>query len=108
LSSLTPVSQSDFEAKVLKAARPVLVEFGAPWCGPCKMLEPVLVEMSGDFTGRVDFLTVDVDQSPELAMQYGVMGVPTVILFRDGQPLERMTGYKPRKVLEAQLLSKLS
>ncbi|MBG0784208.1 MAG: thioredoxin [Anaerolineaceae bacterium] len=108
MSSLTPVSQSDFEAKVLKAVRPVLVEFGAPWCGPCKIMEPVLVEMSADFAGRVDFLTVDVDQSPELAMQYGVMGVPTVILFRDGQPLQRMTGYKPRKVLEAQLLSKLS
>ena len=86
----------------------MLVEFGAPYCGPCIMLEPVLVEMAGDFAGRVDFLTVDVDQSPELAMQYGVMGMPTVILFRDGQPLERLTGYKPRKALEAQLLSKLS
>ena len=76
--------------------------------GPCKLLERVLAEMAGDYAGRVDFLTVDVDQSPGLAMQYGVMGVPTVILFRGGQPLERMTGYKPRKALEAQLLSKLS
>jgi thioredoxin 1 len=108
LSSLTPVSQSDFEAKVLNNARPVLVEFGAPWCGPCKLLEPVLVEMAGDYLGKVDFFTVDVDQSPELAMQYGVMGVPTVIIFREGQPIERMTGYKPRKILEAQILSKLS
>jgi thioredoxin 1 len=108
LSSLPPVSQTDFDTKVLRAAYPVLVEFGAPWCGPCKLLEPVLAEMAGDYAGRVEFLTVDVDQSPGLAMQYGVMGVPTVILFRGGQPLERMTGYKPRKALEAQLLSKLS
>lgn len=108
MSSLPPVSQSDFDTKVLQAARPVLVEFSAPWCGPCKLLEPVLAEMAGDYADRVDFLTVDVDQSPGLAMQYGVMGVPTVILFRGGQPLEQMTGYKPRKVLEAQLLSRLS
>jgi len=108
LSSLTPVSQSNFDTKVLQAARPVLVEFGAPWCGPCKLLEPILVEMAGDYLDRVEFLTVDVDQSPELAMQYGVMGVPTVILFRDGQLIARMTGYKPRKILEEQVMSKLS
>lgn len=66
------------------------------------------MQMAGDYAGRVDFFSVDVDRSPDLAMQYGVMGVPTVILFQAGQPIERMTGYKPRKFLEERLMSKLS
>lgn len=100
MTELDPVTSSDFSEKVLQAKQPVLVDFGAPWCGPCKMLEPILVEMAQDYLEEVAFYSVDVDQSPQLASEYGVMGVPTVILFQDGQPVNRVTGFRPRKVLE--------
>ena len=104
MAGLVHVNANDFDEKVLQAERLVLVEFGAPWCGPCKMLEPVLVELAGEYAGKVDFYTVDVDQSPQLAGDYGVMGVPTVIVFRNGQISDRVTGYRPRKALEKLLV----
>lgn len=100
MSPLTELHEVDFQSKVLNADKPVLLEFGAPWCGPCRLLEPVLEELAGEYQDRVDFYTVDVDQSPQLAMDQSVMGVPTVMLFKDGKLVERMTGYKPRKALE--------
>ena len=107
MTTLTPLGQDEFEAKVLQAEKPVLVEFGAPWCGPCRLLEPVLEELAAEYGDRVDFYTVDVDQSPQLAMQQSVMGVPTVMLFREGKLIERMTGFRPRKAIEKQFLAKL-
>lgn len=107
MTVLIPLGENDFEAKVLEADKPVLVEFGAPWCGPCRLLEPVLEELAGEFGDRIDFYTVDVDQSPQLAMQHAVMGVPTVMLFREGKLLERMTGFRPRKALEKLFMTKL-
>lgn len=107
MTGLTPLGQNDFETKVLLAEKPVMVEFGAPWCGPCRLLEPVLEELATEYGGRVDFYTVDVDQSSELAMQHSVMGVPTVMLFKDGKLVERMTGFRPRKAVEKLFLAKL-
>ncbi len=107
MSELVPLGQDAFESKVLHAAKPVLVEFGAPWCGPCRLLEPVLVELAGAYSDRVDFYSIDVDDSPQLAMDYQVMGVPTIILFKGGQAVERMTGFRPRKALEQLFLSNL-
>ncbi|QRN84222.1 thioredoxin [Chloroflexota bacterium] len=107
MTVLTPLGQSEFEAKVLLAEKPVLVEFGAPWCGPCRLLEPVLEELAAEYGDRVDFYTVDVDQSSELVMQHSVMGVPTVMLFKEGKLLERMTGFRPRKAVEKLFLAKL-
>ena len=107
MTALIPVAQTDFESKVLNADKPVLVEFGAEWCGPCRLLEPVLEELAAEYGDRVDFYTVDVDQSPHLATQHAVMGVPTVMLFREGKLLERMTGFRPRKALEKLFLAKL-
>ena len=107
MSDLTPLHKDEFEEKVLKAPNAVMVEFGAPWCGPCKMLEPVLEELAVAYKGKVDFYTVDVDQNPDLVMAHGVMGVPTVILFRDGQPINRMTGYRPKKALEKEFFADL-
>ncbi|MDY6874195.1 MAG: thioredoxin [Chloroflexota bacterium] len=107
MSALTPLGQDQFEKTVNQASRPVLVEFGATWCGPCRMLEPVLAELAGEYGDRVDFYTVDVDQAPQLAMTLGVMSVPTVILFREGQAAERITGYRPRRALEKAFLADL-
>jgi thioredoxin 1 len=107
MSALIPLPQDEFETKALKAARPVLVEFGAPWCGPCRLLEPVLEELAGAYGDRVDFYTVNVDDSPQLAMDYQVMGVPTVILFKNGEAVERITGFRPRNALEKLFLSNI-
>jgi thioredoxin 1 len=96
MPALTHVSSDDFETTVLGAKVPVLVEFGAPWCAPCKMLEPVLAELAQTYLGKVLIVSVDVDASPDLAMAHGVMGVPTLILFRDGQEQARRTGFIPK------------
>jgi thioredoxin 1 len=107
MSNLTPIQTDTFDSQVLQAAKPALVEFGASWCGPCKMLEPVLADLAEAYAGRVDFYTVDVDHNPDLAMDHGVMGVPTVILFKSGQPVHRLTGYRPRQALEQALFADL-
>ncbi len=100
MSPPTPITSDDFKSQVLESPKPALVEFGAPWCGPCKMLEPVLKDLSETYAGQVDFFTVDVDQNPELVMEYGVMSVPTMILFRNGEPVHQVMGFKPKNVLE--------
>jgi thioredoxin len=107
MSALIPLGQDEFESKVIHASQPALVEFGAPWCGPCRLLDPVLEEMAVVYGDSVDFFSVDVDDSPQLAMDYQVLGVPTVILFKDGRAMERMTGYRPRKALEQLFFSNL-
>lgn len=96
MSNLTHVDEASFPQTVLKSAQPVLVEFGATWCGPCKMLEPVLADLSKEWAGKAAVYQVDVDECVNLTMQYQVMGVPTVILFIGGQPVERVTGFQPK------------
>ena len=91
--------QQAFEKEVLKADTPVLVDFTAAWCGPCKMLNPVLEELADEWAQKIKIRKLDVDQNQELAMDFGVMGVPTLILFKDGDIAERMTGFKPKKQL---------
>ncbi len=97
-------SNDDFESEVLQASTPVLVDFGATWCGPCKMLDPVVAEMAQEWGDSVKVVKLDVDHSPDVAMNYQVMGVPTLILFKDGKATERMTGYLPKP----KILKKLS
>jgi thioredoxin 1 len=89
------VSEADFQKEVLDSSLPVLVDFTAVWCGPCKMLEPVVMQLSDDWSGKVKIVKLDVDDHPNLAMRYQVMGVPTLLLFVNGEPQERMTGYHP-------------
>jgi thioredoxin 1 len=101
MPNLTPITTADFETEVLSADLPVLVDFGAVWCGPCKMLDPLVEELAGEWQNKMKTVKIDVDQDPEVAMQYQVFGVPTLILFKAGQPVERMSGFKPKKQLEA-------
>ena len=93
---LTKLSEATFQTDVLEAATPVLVDFTAVWCGPCKMLEPIVKQLASDWQGKVNVVKLDVDENPNLAMQYQVMGVPTLILFNKGQPVERVTGHQPK------------
>ena len=99
MGSLIPLDQADFSDRVLNAEKPVIVDFGAPWCGPCKMLDPVLEELAVEYSGKAAFYTVNVDNNQKLAMDYGIMGVPTVIMFRQGQVVQRLTGFRPKRVL---------
>jgi thioredoxin 1 len=97
------IGESDFEEEVISSTLPVLVDFTAIWCGPCKMLEPIVNQLAQEWEGMVKVVKLDVDNNPELAMQYQVMGVPTLMLFSDGQPLERLTGYQPKQRILAKM-----
>ena len=97
------VTDSTFEELVLKAELPTVVDFWAVWCGPCKMIAPVLEEIAGEYEGKLQVVKLDVDHNNKSAMQYGVMSIPTLILFKHGQVAERIVGYMPKE----KLLSKL-
>lgn len=94
------LGEDNFEQEVLNADVPVLVDFTAVWCGPCKMLDPIVKQLAADWDGKVKVMKLDVDENPNLAMNFQVMGVPTLMLFKDGKPVERVTGYQPKDRLE--------
>jgi thioredoxin 1 len=93
------VTDATFEAEVLRAGKPVVVDFWAPWCGPCKAIEPALEELAGT-TDRVEFVKLDIDANPETASRFGVLSLPTVILFEGGEPRESIYGARPKKHFE--------
>lgn len=96
MSSFTHVNEENFDQIILHAGKPVLLEFGATWCAPCKRLEPELEKLATGLSGRVDLAKLDVDESANLTMQYQVMSVPTLILFVGGEAKQRMTGFQPK------------
>ena len=97
MESFFHVDENNFDQEVLNSGTPVLLEFGAVWCMPCKQLEPELAKLGGEWTGKVRLAKVDVDESPDLTMKLGVMGVPTLILFVKGEAKQRLVGYQPRQ-----------
>jgi len=108
MADISRVSKDDFQSQVLEASQPVLVDFTAVWCGPCKMLDPVVKQLAQEWNGKVQVVKLDVDDNPELAMNYQVMGVPTLMLFKGGQPVERVTGYQPKDRLAKKFSPHLS
>lgn len=101
MAAIPTTSDATFEADVLKADLPVLVDFGAEWCHPCKQLDPVVEELAAEWQGKVRVVKLDIDQNVNTTMKYGVMGVPTLMLFVGGQVKERVSGYQPkRKILD--------
>lgn len=90
--SAKSVTDSSFESDVLKAKRPVLVDFWAEWCGPCKMLLPTVEELAGEYKGKVDIVKVNIDENPETPAKYGVRGIPTLMLFENGEVKDTKVG----------------
>jgi thioredoxin 1 len=102
MMEIAKLSEATFEQEVLQSNLPVMVDFTAVWCGPCKMLDPVVKELADEWNGRVKVMKLDVDDNTQLAVDYGVMGVPTLMLFVNGEPVHRMTGYKPKNRVAAE------
>jgi thioredoxin 1 len=99
MSKLANVTRDTFEQQVLRVDRPVLVDFHAEWCGPCRAQAPALESVAESFDGGVDVVKVDVDQNPELAQRYGVRSIPTLILFNSGEPVETRIGLNSEAAL---------
>ena len=94
------VSDADFDAEVLKATGPVVVDFWAEWCGPCRMIAPALDEISGAMGDKVKIVKLNVDESPKTASKYGVMSIPTLMIFKGGEMASRQVGAAPKQKLE--------
>ena len=97
------ITNKNFEEEVLKSDIPVLVDFWATWCGPCRMLAPIIEEIANEYEGKIKVGKVDVDQQAEIAMKYSIMSIPTLIYFKDGQPVAQSLGYKPKAQIEAMI-----
>src|SRR5512138_3396252 len=93
------VTETDFQNEVLNEEKPVLVEFTAGWCQPCKMVDPIIKQLAQDWEGKVKIVKLDADQNPNIMMKYGVLDISTLMLFRGGQLKKRVTGYQPKEKL---------
>lgn len=94
------VGEDNFQSIVLQSKSPVMVDFWAQWCGPCLASAPILEELAKEYTGKMDFAKVDVDANGQLAAKYGIASIPTMLVFKGGQPVQQITGYKPKKELK--------
>ena len=101
--STITLSEITFDEQVNGASTPVLVDFWAEWCGPCKMIAPILDEIASEQEGRLTVAKLNVDDAPDIARRFGVMSIPTLILFNDGEPAKRVVGAKPKAALLGEL-----
>ncbi len=93
------VDDANFQAEVLSSDKPVLVDFWAIWCGPCKMIAPIVEELAGEYDGKLKVAKMDVDANPRTAMQYGIRSIPTLLIFKGGQVVEQIVGAVPKRHL---------
>jgi len=93
------VTTANFKDEVLSNAKPVLVDFWAEWCGPCRMVSPIVDELGADYADKLDVVKVNVDEEPELAQQYGITGIPALLVFKGGEIAKTMVGAKPKAIL---------
>lgn len=96
MANTTQVDTGSFETEVLQSSQPVLVDFWAPWCGPCKMIAPIVEELASEYAGRVKVAKVNVDNNQELAARFGIRGIPTVIIFKDGKVSSSFVGLRSK------------
>lgn len=99
MSEVTEVKEADFKEVVLDSELPVLVDFWAPWCGPCRMVAPVVEEIAQQYEGKVKVVKLNTDENPQIASQYGIRSIPTLMVFKGGQKLEMVVGAVPKTTL---------
>ena len=100
MANLPEVTDANFDTEVMQSSLPVLVDFGAAWCGPCKQLAPIVEQISTDYAGKLKVAYVDVDKAHQTAVKYGIMAVPTIFLMKNGKIEEQMTGFQNRAALD--------
>ena len=103
MASPVVVSDATFEEEVVNSEVPVLVDFWADWCAPCKMIAPIVEELAGEFDGKVKVAKLDVDSNPKVATTYGIRGIPTLLIFSGGSPVDQVVGAVPKTVLKKRL-----
>jgi len=97
------VTDANFDAEVLKSDMPVLVDFWAPWCGPCRMVAPVVDELSDEYDGKVKFVKLNTDDNVKTASQYGIRSIPTLLVFKGGEPVGQIVGFRPKSDMKKRL-----
>jgi len=97
------VSDATFEQEVLKSTAPVMVDFWAPWCGPCRMVSPIVEELADEYEGRVNFAKLNTDESPTIAARFGIRAIPTLLVFKGGQLVGQIIGFRPKSDLKKRL-----
>ena len=101
MAELEYVTETDFKTRVMDSPRPVLVDFTAKWCAPCKMVDPIVGQLADEWGEKVVVVKCDADKNPNIIVKFGIMGIPTLILFKGGNPAERVTGYQSKEKLSA-------
>lgn len=99
MSNVNEVTDATFESEVLKSPLPVLVDFWAPWCGPCRAVAPVVDEIASDYNGKLKVLKLNTDENPKTAQSYRISGIPSLMVFKNGQPVEQVVGAVPKATL---------
>lgn len=101
MSNVSEVTDATFEEKVLKSSVPVLVDFWAPWCGPCRAVAPVIEEIANEYNGRLKVLKLNTDENPKTAQSYRISGIPSLMVFKNGQPVEQVVGAVPKTTISS-------
>jgi len=108
MSGTHEVTDTTFETEVVKGDLPTLVDFWAPWCGPCRMVAPIVEELSEEYSGRVNFYKLNTDENPSITAKFGVRSIPALLIFKDGQLKDTVVGFRPKSDLKKRLESALS
>lgn len=101
MSNATPVTDANFDSEVLRSGTPVLVDFWAPWCGPCRAVAPAVDAIASEFAGKLKVVKLNTDEEQEIAIKYGVVSIPTLMVFKNGEMVERVMGNRPKADLAA-------